>query len=70
MSANPHANGGLLRRDLRMPDYRDYAIEVAAPGQTSAMNTRPLGAMLADIMSMKTVSINRKSVTGCGHTED
>ena len=52
MSANPHANGGLLRRDLRMPDFRDYAIEVAAPGQTSAMNTRPLGAMLADVMSM------------------
>ena len=52
MSANPHANGGLLRRDLRMPDFRDYAIEVAAPGQSSAMNTRPLGAMLADVMSM------------------
>ncbi|MBT8132535.1 MAG: phosphoketolase family protein, partial [Gammaproteobacteria bacterium] len=52
MSANPHANGGLLRRELRMPDFRDYAIEVAAPGQTSAMNTRPLGAMLADVMSM------------------
>ena len=52
MSANPNANGGLLRRDLRMPDFRRYAIEVAAPGQTSALNTRPLGAMLADIMSM------------------
>ncbi|MCG8422684.1 MAG: phosphoketolase family protein [Proteobacteria bacterium] len=51
MSANPHANGGLLRRELRMPDFRDYAQEVAQPGQVSAMNTRPLGAMLRDIMA-------------------
>jgi len=50
MSANLHANGGLLRRDLRMPDFRDYAIEVAKPGQISAMNTKPLGAMLRDVM--------------------
>jgi len=52
MSANPHANGGLLRRDLRMPDFRSYAIDVPEPGQESAMNTRPLGRMLADVMSM------------------
>ena len=32
MGANPHANGGLLLRDLRMPDFRDYAVEVPAPG--------------------------------------
>ena len=32
MSANPHANGGLLLRDLRLPDFRDYAVEVPAPG--------------------------------------
>jgi xylulose-5-phosphate/fructose-6-phosphate phosphoketolase len=50
MSANPHANGGLLRHDLRMPDFRDYAVEVTKPGQTSAMNTKPLGAMLRDVM--------------------
>ena len=50
MSANLHANGGLLRRDLRMPDFRDYALEVAKPAQTSAMNTKPLGAMLRDVM--------------------
>ena len=36
MSANPHANGGLLRRQLRMPDFRDYALEVAKPAQISA----------------------------------
>ncbi|MGA7978851.1 MAG: phosphoketolase family protein, partial [Chromatiaceae bacterium] len=51
MSANPHANGGLLRRDLRMPDFRSYAQEVAKPAQVSAMNTKPLGAMLRDIMA-------------------
>jgi xylulose-5-phosphate/fructose-6-phosphate phosphoketolase len=50
MSANPNANGGLLRRDLRMPDFRDYAQPVAKPAQSSAMNTKPLGAMLRDIM--------------------
>ena len=32
MSANPHANGGLLLRDLRLPDFRDYAVDVPAPG--------------------------------------
>ncbi len=51
MSANPHANGGLLRRGLRMPDFRAYAQEVPAPAQTSAMNTRPLGALLRDVMA-------------------
>jgi len=50
MSANPHANGGWLRRALRMPDFRDYAIEVENPGQTTAENTRPLGRFLRDIM--------------------
>jgi xylulose-5-phosphate/fructose-6-phosphate phosphoketolase len=51
MSANPHANGGLLRRALRMPDFRQYAAEVGAPGTTRAMNTKPLGALLRDIMA-------------------
>jgi xylulose-5-phosphate/fructose-6-phosphate phosphoketolase len=50
MSANPHANGGLLRKALRMPDFRDYAIQVERPGQTMAENTRPLGRFLRDIM--------------------
>ena len=50
MSASPHANGGLLQRQLRMPDFRDYAVDVPKPGQTSAMNTKPLGAMLRDVM--------------------
>jgi xylulose-5-phosphate/fructose-6-phosphate phosphoketolase len=50
MSANPHANGGALRKALRMPDFRDYAVKVDKPGQTSAENTRPLGRFLRDIM--------------------
>ncbi len=51
MSANPHANGGLLRRALRMPDFRDYAIVVDKPGTTRHMNTKPTGALLRDIMA-------------------
>jgi xylulose-5-phosphate/fructose-6-phosphate phosphoketolase len=50
MSANPHANGGLLRRALRLPDFRDHAVAVPTPGQTSAENTRPLGALLRDVL--------------------
>jgi xylulose-5-phosphate/fructose-6-phosphate phosphoketolase len=51
MSANPHANGGLLRRTLRMPDFRAYAQAVAEPARLTAMNTRPLGQLLRDIMA-------------------
>ncbi|MDR4506636.1 MAG: phosphoketolase family protein [Candidatus Brocadiaceae bacterium] len=50
MSANPHANGGLLRKPLRMPDFRNYAFRVGKPGQGTAENTRPLGCFLRDIM--------------------
>ena len=50
MSANPHANGGLLRKNLRMPDFRAYGLEVSAPGQIRVENTRPLGVFLRDIM--------------------
>jgi len=50
MSANPHANGGRLRKALRMPDFRDYRCEVSKPGTISAENTRPLGKFLRDIM--------------------
>ena len=50
MSANPHGNGGVLRKSLRMPDYRDYAIKLDKPGRVSAENTRPLGEFLRDIM--------------------
>lgn len=50
MSANPHANGGLLRKALRMPAYQDYALALESPGKISVENTRPLGKFLRDIM--------------------
>jgi xylulose-5-phosphate/fructose-6-phosphate phosphoketolase len=52
MGANPHANGGLLRRDLRMPDFRHYGMPVDKPANSKAPNTRPLGEMLRDIMRL------------------
>ncbi|TAK02592.1 MAG: phosphoketolase family protein [Chloroflexota bacterium] len=51
MSANPHANGGLLLRDLAMPDFRDYAVQVPGPGATESEATRVLGAFLRDVMA-------------------
>ena len=50
MSANPQANGGLLLRDLQLPDFRDYAVEVARPGTTSSEATRVMGQLLRDVM--------------------
>jgi len=50
MGANPHANGGRLLRDLVLPDYRSRAVEVPAPGATTAEATRVLGSWLRDVM--------------------
>jgi xylulose-5-phosphate/fructose-6-phosphate phosphoketolase len=50
MSANPHANGGVLLRDLVLPDFRDYAIEVERPGANLAEATRVLGGFLRDVV--------------------
>lgn len=50
MSANPHANGGLLRKDLKMPDFRQYAVAVTHPGQVEAENTGVMGVFLRDVM--------------------
>ena len=50
MSANPHANGGVLRKNLRLPEFREYAVEVAKPAWNEAANTRPLGRFLRDVM--------------------
>ena len=52
MGANLHANGGLLLRDLNMPDFRDYAFPVTRPGTEVAESTRALGKMLRDIMRL------------------
>ena len=49
MGANPHANGGVLLRDLRLPDFRDYAVSVPKPGATFAEATRVMGTFLRDV---------------------
>ncbi|MHA7276461.1 phosphoketolase family protein [Arthrobacter sp. Hz1] len=51
MSANPHANGGILLRDLQMPDFREYAVPIASPGTGSGESTRVLGTFLRDVMT-------------------
>jgi xylulose-5-phosphate/fructose-6-phosphate phosphoketolase len=51
MGANLHANGGAVLRDLVLPDFRNYAIEVTKPGTTSSEPTRVLGTMLRDVMA-------------------
>jgi xylulose-5-phosphate/fructose-6-phosphate phosphoketolase len=52
MGANPHANGGVLLKDLRMPDFREYAVDVPKPGVVSAEATRLLGRFLRDVMKL------------------
>jgi xylulose-5-phosphate/fructose-6-phosphate phosphoketolase len=51
MSANPHANGGQLLRPLRMPDFRDFAVDVPEPGTGAVEATRVLGTFLRDVMA-------------------
>lgn len=50
MSANPHANGGLIRQTLNMPSFSDYAVTLPSPGKVYVANTRPLGEFLRDVM--------------------
>ena len=50
MGANPHANGGILLHELRLPDFREYAVEVPQPGHSEAEATRVLGSFLRDVM--------------------
>jgi xylulose-5-phosphate/fructose-6-phosphate phosphoketolase len=52
MGANPHANGGVLLRDLKMPDFRDYAVDVPRPGTVAAEATRIMGAFLRDVLKL------------------
>ncbi|MGH3642579.1 MAG: phosphoketolase family protein, partial [Mycobacterium sp.] len=52
MSDNPHTNGGLLLKDLRLPDFREYAVDVPAPGATVAEATRVLGGWLTDVVRL------------------
>lgn len=52
MGDNPHANGGLLMKDLKMPDFKEYALEVSEPGQVIAESTRAMGKFMRDIMKL------------------
>ena len=56
MSANPHANGGVLRKELQLPDFRAYAVPVATRGATLHENTKPLGEFLRDVMRQNPTS--------------
>jgi xylulose-5-phosphate/fructose-6-phosphate phosphoketolase len=58
MSDNPHANGGLLLKDLKLPDFRRYAVEVPSPGDATAEATRVQGAFLRDVMKLNLDSRN------------
>ena len=50
MGANPHANGGVLLRDLELPDFREFAVEAPRPGESSSEATRVLGSFLRDVI--------------------
>jgi xylulose-5-phosphate/fructose-6-phosphate phosphoketolase len=52
MGDNPHANGGLLLKELKLPDYREYALEVAQPGNVEAEATRVMGRFLRDVIKL------------------
>jgi len=58
MGANPHANGGLLLKDLRMPDFKKYALDVPKPGKEEAEATRILGKFLRDVMKLNSEAKN------------
>jgi xylulose-5-phosphate/fructose-6-phosphate phosphoketolase len=58
MSANPHANGGLLLKDLKLPDFRDHAVAVPRPGAVDAEATRVLGEFLRDVMRLNAADAN------------
>lgn len=53
MGANPHANGGLLLHDLRMPDFHKHAVTVPSPGAVAAQDTMVLGKFLRDVAKLK-----------------
>jgi xylulose-5-phosphate/fructose-6-phosphate phosphoketolase len=65
MSANPHANGGRLKKALRLPDFRNYAHKFEKPGQSQTSNTYPLGVFLGDVMKS---NINNFRVFGPDET--
>ena len=62
MGANPHTNGGILLRDLKMPDFREYAVNVPKPGAVTAEATRVMGKFLSDVMKLNLESRNFRVV--------
>jgi xylulose-5-phosphate/fructose-6-phosphate phosphoketolase len=68
MGANPHANGGLLLKDLKMPDFRQYAVKVTQPGTSMEESTRVLGRFLRDVMKLNMDSANFR-IVGPDETE-
>ena len=62
MGDNPYANGGLLLRDLKMPDFSDYAVDVPKPGTVVAEATRVMGRMLRDVMKLNAPAANFRVV--------
>jgi xylulose-5-phosphate/fructose-6-phosphate phosphoketolase len=68
MGANPHANGGLLLKELKMPDFRQYAVKVTQPGNSMEESTRVLGKFLRDVMKLNLESANFR-VMGPDETE-
>ena len=62
MGANPHANGGLLLKDLVLPDFRDYALDVRSPGETEGEATRVMGKFLRDVISLNADARNFRMV--------
>ena len=62
MGDNPHANGGLMLKDLRMPDFRDYAVDVPNPGQVIGEATRTMGKFLRDVMKLNMDAANFRVV--------
>jgi len=68
MGANPHTNGGLLLRDLKMPDFCDYAVAVPSPGAVTGEATRTMGAFLRDVIKLNAAQRNFR-VFGPDETE-
>ncbi len=62
LGANPHANGGVLLKDLKLPDFHDYAVAVSKPGQDTSEATRVMGYFLRDVMKMNQANSNFRVV--------
>ncbi len=64
MGANPHANGGLLLKDLSLPEFESYAVNVKKPGATDAEDTHVLGTFLRDVIKLNAAARNFRIFSG------